>query len=136
MAVRTNHFRSGLGVENEMSVRGAVIIRSTTAGGRTYPSFFRTSSGFQESWAIASAGSEAMETVVRISRRRVERKAPVVIQPPRAGKKSGLGRGKLQLLNTARHAAALASRVPECWLDRIGSPRSRSVNPTRTTARL
>ena len=33
-----NHFRSGLGIENVMSVRGAMMMRSTTAGGRTYVS--------------------------------------------------------------------------------------------------
>ena len=32
---RTNHLRSGLGVVNEMSVRGAMIIRSMFAGGLT-----------------------------------------------------------------------------------------------------
>src|SRR5687768_683576 len=56
IAVRTNHFRSGLGVEYEMSTRFDVMMRSTTAGGLTHPSFFRTSSGFHPFCADAAMG--------------------------------------------------------------------------------
>src|SRR5688572_1776292 len=79
IAVRTNHFRSGLGRENEISVRGAVIMRSTTAGGFTQPSFLRISSGFQDSWATAIAGSQVrVRAVTRNARRATERSAPVM----------------------------------------------------------
>src|SRR5688572_458398 len=79
IAVRTNHFRSGLGRENEISARGAVIMRSTTAGGFTQPSFLRTSSGFHDSWATAIAGSQVrVMAATRNARRNTDRNAPVM----------------------------------------------------------
>ena len=69
----------GSAIVNEMSVRGAVMIRSTTAGGLTQPSFFRTSSGFQP-WAAAIAGSHAIDAADKTRRKVLDRGAAGLMQ--------------------------------------------------------
>ena len=65
---RRNHFRSGLGVVNEMSVRGVMIMRSTSAGGFTNVSVRRICCGFQPCCATCSARASG-----RAATRREER---------------------------------------------------------------
>src|SRR5262245_50851888 len=52
--VRRNHFRSGLGVANEMSTRGAMMMRSITAGGLTYVSVRRICCGSQDELLVVA----------------------------------------------------------------------------------
>src|ERR1044071_7344832 len=57
------YFLSGLGVVSEMLLRGAVTIRSTTAGGFIYDSAARTSFGFQACWVTFCAASGSARTI-------------------------------------------------------------------------
>src|SRR5262245_55049982 len=74
------YFLSGLGVVSATLLRGAVTIRSTTAGGFMYDSAARTSLGFQPCWATFCAASGRARTarpeaptMSRVVQRRVAR---------------------------------------------------------------
>ena len=83
---RRNQLLSAFGAVNEMSVRGVMISFSTSAGGFTYPSVFKISSGFHPElpvlpWAASEAAeSEAISVsanVVATTERRAVMQTPL-----------------------------------------------------------
>ena len=60
---RKNHVRSGLGLVNEISTRGVMIIRSRFSGGFTNRSVRRTSCGFHAGAALLDCAEDTLATL-------------------------------------------------------------------------